>query len=80
MTIPMGSYDNSYGFLRKFLWVPMKIPMGSFENSYGFLGKFLWVPMNIPMGSFENAYGFLNTVWGPRAGIIGTRWNLHRNP
>ncbi len=33
MTILMGSYenssyDNSYGFLCAFLWVPMQIPMG----------------------------------------------------
>ena len=31
----MGSYGNSYGFLRQFLWVPMHIPMGSYEHSYG---------------------------------------------
>ena len=35
MSIPMGSYGNSYGFLRQFLWVPMDIPMGSYEHSYG---------------------------------------------
>jgi len=60
MSILMGSYEHSYGFLRKyngflwkFLWVPMNIPMGSYKHSY------LWVPMNIPMGSYEHSYGFL---------------------
>ena len=48
----MGSYEHSYGFLWKFLWVPMNIPMGSYEHS-------LWVPMHIPMDSEENSYGFL---------------------
>ena len=37
MKIPVGSFENSYGFLGKFLWVPMNIPMGSYEHSYGFL-------------------------------------------
>jgi hypothetical protein len=37
MNILMGSYEHSYGFLWKFLWLPMRIPMGSYENVYGFL-------------------------------------------
>ena len=78
MTIPVGFYDNSYGFLWTFLWLPMKIPMGSFDNSHGFLCKFLWVPMKFPMGSYENSYGLLwKCIWVPMKIPMGSFENAY---
>ncbi len=47
----MGSYGNSYGFLRQFLWVPMHIPMGSYEHSYG------------EKSTYSSSYMLLRVLW-----------------
>ena len=41
----MNSYDNSYGFLWKILWVPM--------NILWFLFEILWDPIEMSMGSYD---------------------------